>query len=149
MKRCLATIVAVIALGLVACDDGETSGNGARKAIPTGCGLPSPVPGVESDGIPQAFIPDGAEVARVQRRGTGIIASINVPYDVNEAFGIYKDAIGELGYELLGEDNEGFEAELYLRKQDRLTAVQIRSSTCDKASVVFVNMIVPAEQPKL
>ena len=57
----------------------------------------------------------------------------------------YRAAIKEAGYEAINIDNEGFEAEMYLRRKNKLAAIQIRTSTCDDRSIVFINEIVPED----
>ncbi|MEA2517204.1 MAG: hypothetical protein QOG16_1042 [Actinomycetota bacterium] len=73
------------------------------------------------------------------------MTSINVKLTVGEALKFYKKAVTGAGYEIINSDNEGFEAEIYLRKKNRLAAIQIRTSTCDDRSIVFINEIVPAD----
>lgn len=36
--------------------------------------------------------------------------------------------------------------EMYLRKKDRVVSIQMRTSTCDDRSIVFIIEIVPEEQ---
>jgi hypothetical protein len=111
------------------------------------CGLPTPDPieEREDDLIPKALIPDGAEIAKSAAERGGFITAINVPLGVQAAFDFYRKAVDEAGYESISVDNEGFEAELYLRRKDRLAAIQIRTSTCEDRSIVFVNEIIPDE----
>ncbi|HVF54070.1 MAG TPA: hypothetical protein VNC78_10790, partial [Actinomycetota bacterium] len=106
------------------------------------CGLPTPRPGVDGDAFPAPFLLEGeAEVVRVQKRNGGIVAAINIPYSVAEGFALYKEASEEAGFTIAGEDNEGFEAELYLRSKDELASVQVRRSICETASIVFLNIV--------
>lgn len=70
---------------------------------------------------------------------------MNVPLSVQEAFDFYRKAVKEAGYESISVDNEGFEAELYLRRKKHLAAIQIRTSTCEDRAIVFINDIVPDE----
>jgi hypothetical protein len=64
---------------------------------------------------------------------------------VEEALAFYEKAVKAGGYEVIQIDNEGFEAEMYLRRKNRLAAIQIRTSTCDDRSIVFVNEIIPED----
>ncbi|MCA1695110.1 MAG: hypothetical protein LC749_10425 [Actinobacteria bacterium] len=73
------------------------------------------------------------------------MTAINVPLSVGEAVTFYKRAVKEAGYEIINADNEGFEAEISLRKKNRLAAIQIRTSTCGDRSIVFINEIVPTK----
>ncbi len=104
--------------------------------------MPTPDPGVDASVVAEVFLLGGdAEVTKTKKSKRGILAALNVPYSVSEAFSRYSDSVKEGGYEVVDDDFEGFEAELYLRKGDDLGAVQIRRSTCEGASVVFVNIV--------
>jgi hypothetical protein len=118
-----------------ACSDG-----GAEPAA--GCGLPSPDPAAKPSLIPQELLLDGdAEVASANRRKGGVTGVLNIQMSVQDAFPIYKKAVERAGFELVGEDNEGFEAELYLKRGKELGSLQIRTSVCEDAAVVFVNVV--------
>lgn len=91
--------------------------------------------------MPEGFLLEDAQVTKVERTKERLTAAINNPHSVNESFTLYKEEVTDLGYDLVGQDNEGFEAELYLRKGKELGAVQIRSSRCDDATIVFVNLV--------
>jgi hypothetical protein len=139
LKRLLA---AVLAAALVAGGCSEQAPVDDDPAIPAGCGLPTPDPGVDASVVAEVFLLGGdAEVTKTKKSKRGILAALNVPYSVSEAFSRYSDSVKEGGYEVVDDDFEGFEAELYLRKGDDLGAVQIRRSTCEGASVVFVNIV--------
>ena len=128
--------MALLLLALGACD------RGAGGAEPIDCGLPSPDAEARADLIPEALLLDGdAEVASAGRRKGGITGVLNLRMSVQDAFPIYKKAIAKAGFELVGEENEGFEAELYLRKGKQLGSLQIRTSVCEDAAVVFVNVV--------
>ena len=92
--------------------------------------------------IPKPLLLGGdAEVASAARRKGGITGVLNIQMSVQDAFPRYKKAIAQAGFELVGEDNEGFEAELYLRRGKELGSLQIRTSVCEDAAVVFVNVV--------
>lgn len=104
---------------------------------------PDPVDQRKDELVPESLLPDGAEIAKSAAERGGFITAINVPLGVQDAFDFYRTAIKEAGYEAISIDNEGFEAELYLRRKNRLAAIQIRTSTCEDRSIVFVNEIIP------
>jgi hypothetical protein len=136
-----ALIAGVLAAALVAsgCSEEEPAGD---QAIPAQCGLPTPDPGVDASVVADAFLLGGdAEVTKTDKSKRGTIAALNVPYSVSEAFSRYSESVKKDGYQIVDDDFEGFEAELYLRKDDDLGAVQIRRSTCNDASIVFVNVV--------
>lgn len=95
--------------------------------------------------MPELFLPEGAEISSAQAERGGFITAINVRLSVDEALKYYRAAVKEGGYEVINIDNEGFEAEMYLRKGKHLAAVQIRTSTCEDRVIVFVNEIVPED----
>ena len=133
-----ALLVAVLAAG--GCSEGAPADD--EGAIPAGCGLPTPNPRADASVVAEVFLLGGdAEVTQTKKSKRGLLAALNVPYSVAEAFSRYSDSVKKGGYEVVDDDFEGFEAELYLRKGDDLGAVQIRRSTCEEASIVFVNVV--------
>ena len=86
---------------------------------------------------------EDAEVWRAARERGGFIAATSVPVGVQEALEAYRPILRDQGWRVIQEDNEGFEAEIYVRRGKRLGAVQIRQSQCDDASVVFVQVVDP------
>jgi hypothetical protein len=129
-------VTIALVLGPVSC--GETSDGGAT--VPN-CGLPTREPGVDDSLVPDLYLPDEALLTRAQRERGGFLAQINVELGVQDALRYYRRAVQDAGYEIIQSDNEGFEAELYLRKDEMLAAVQIRTSQCDDESIVFVNEV--------
>lgn len=130
---------------LISCT-GDSPGSGEDPAGLSGtCGLPTPEPGRDEALVPDVLLPEGAEISNAQAERGGFIAAINVKLSVAEAVAFYKKAIKEAGYEVISIDNEGFEAEMYLRLKKKVAAIQIRTSTCDDRSIVFINEILPQE----
>ncbi|MDQ4065190.1 MAG: hypothetical protein M3161_04015 [Actinomycetota bacterium] len=82
-------------------------------------------------------------MVRAQRERGGFIASLNVDLGVQEALARLTRVVQQQNYEIIQQDNEGFEAEIYIRGEDELGAIQIRTSRCDDKSVVFVNIVDP------
>jgi hypothetical protein len=80
-------------------------------------------------------------VATAATRRGGVTGVLNIQMSVQDAFPVYKKAVAQAGFELVAEDNEGFEAELYLRRGKELGSLQIRTSVCEDAAVVFVNVV--------
>lgn len=120
-----------------ACNRG---GDGAGPAAD--CGVPTPDPAARPELIPDPFLLDGdAGVASAGRRRGGVTAVLSVSLSVQDALPLYRKAIGRAGFDVVSEDNEGFEAELYMKRGERLGAIQIRRTLCDDVSVVFVNVV--------
>lgn len=141
------TVLAVTLVALLACSPSSGEEDDAPAGLSGTCGLPSPdpAPGRDDSLVPAIFLPPGAEIAKAEAERGGFITAINVPLSVGQAFDFYKRAVEEGGYEVIQTDNEGFEAELYLRHGKRLAAIQVRTSTCEDRSIVFVNEILPEE----
>ena len=137
----LPAVVLALVFGLAACSDDSKDVPGAG-GIPTNCGLPSPSPGLNRSRVPEPLYLEGeVELSGTQKVRGGWVSTINIPYSVQEALPLYQAAVEEAGFEIISQDNEGFEAELYLRSRKHHAAVQIRRSTCEKASIVFVNIV--------
>ena len=119
-----------------ACEEGDP-----QIAAPVECGLPSPEPSIEAGLVPDYFLPEGTELVRAQAERGGYLAMINIQSGVQDALETYHSIVSDNDFEIIQEDNEGFEAEIYLRRKKQLAAIQIRRSQCDDASVVFVNLV--------
>ena len=109
--------------------------------FPPRCGLLTPDPGLKVEAVPPAFVADGVQIVKVHKTKERLTVALNNPMTVAGSFAAYKKAARTAGFELVGEDNEGFEAEIYLEKGDRLGAIQIRTSRCSEATVVFINIV--------
>lgn len=125
---------------LAGCDPAQTP---EEDGLSGTCGLPTPEPDRDESVVPETLLPQGAEINRAQKERGGFTTAINVPLSVGAALAFYKKAVAQAGYETIQVDDEGFEAEMYLRKRKKLAAIQIRMSTCDDRSIVFVNEVLP------
>ena len=134
MKSAGVAIALLLTFG--ACEDSSST-----DAIPEECGLPTPDADVDAALVPDHFLLEGAEVTKAQRTKERLTVAINNPHGVTESFDQYKGRMKTAGYQLVGLDNEGFEAEIYLRKGKQLGAIQIRTSRCPEATVTFVNLL--------
>lgn len=124
-------------MAATACNGGDDG-----DAVPADCGVPTPDPAAKTELVPEDFLLGGdAGVASAGRRRGGVTAVLSVELSVQDALPVYKKAIDRAGFELVGEDNEGFEAELYMKRGERLGALQIRRTLCDDVSIVFVNVV--------
>jgi hypothetical protein len=124
-------------LALVGCSSDEP----IEEGIPASCGLPSPGPKVDPSIVPKQYLLDGqAIVSKVTERHDLFVVSLNVPLTVNAAYGAYLDALRPPRYQLVTKDNEGFEAEIYLRdtQQENLMAIVIRQPRCVEAVSVYI-----------
>lgn len=130
---------AVLTVSSLACASDDPPEEAAVDLIE--CGLPTPDEDANGGLIPAPFLQDGrAEVIQVEVEEGRVIAGLGLRLDVDRAFDLYKAAIPEASFELLQEDNEGFEAELYIKKGKELGSIQIRSSACPDAVIVYLNL---------
>ncbi len=133
----LAVAVAVAVAG--ACGSDEPTVQAAPDFA--ACGFPTPDPAADPGEVPTPLLLGGeATVAQTEVKDGRLIAALHVPHSVNEAFGLYKSALADAELDVLQEDNEGFEAELYLKTGKELGSLQIRSSKCDDAVIVYLNL---------
>ena len=139
-KRAAASLLsAVVALSTLACAPDEPPEEAPVDL--TECGLPTPHADADAGLIPDPFLLDGqAEVIQVEVEEGRVIAGLGLRLNVDRSFDLYKAAIPEASFELLQEDNEHFEAELYIKKGKELGSLQIRGSTCPDAVIVYLNL---------
>ena len=136
--------VALFPLLLGSCAQGA---GGTPEAGPTNCGLLTVKQSADPELIPEPLRLGGEiEVATTEIKQGRLLAAMNVRLTVNESFDAYKKAVGETGLEILQEDNEGFEAELYVGDGKELGSVVIRRSLCEDAVVVYLNLVAPRER---
>ena len=109
--------------------------------MPAECGLPTPDPEVDAKLVPAEFLLADAVVTNAEKTKERLTIALNNPHSVEESFVEYKKIMRNSDYSIVGEDNEGFEAEIYLKKGSELGAIQIRSSRCPDATVVFLNFV--------
>ena len=137
MRTCAALVLVLVFL--TACESEEPRPEGPPDY--EACGLPGVHPKTDPERVPEPYLLGGkAEVTRTEIEQGRLIASLSVPFSVNDAFPRFKEAIAQTTFEVLQEDNEGFEAELYLRDGKQLGSLQIRSSTCDDVTIAYLNL---------
>ncbi len=134
----LVTVVMLMAV-FVGCTDERQSAT--REKLAGSCGFPARKTPVDPKGIPEEFLLDGVEVSKVQITKKRLTAALNVPHGVQDALRLYRGVVQDLGYKIIQVDNEGFEAEVYMRKDDDLGALQVRMSTCENAVALYINII--------
>lgn len=128
-------LVALLGLG---CSQGA---GGTPEAGPSDCGLLDVDPAADPGKIPEPLLlGDEVEVATTEIVQGRLLVALNVGLSVDDSFAAYKKALGEAELEILQEDNEGFEAELYVGAGKELGSVVIRRSVCDDAVVVYLNL---------
>jgi hypothetical protein len=131
-------VVMGLLLALTACEEKGAS----AEPFPEACRLPSPPADLDDGEVQGLFVLEEAVVRNVVEEKDLLIVAMNVPFGVQETFDGYKEAIEDAPYDLIGEDFEGFEGELYLRERTsgELVSIQIRRPNCNEASSVTVNL---------
>ena len=136
MRRVAAFFAAVILLSSCGGDDPGT----VPKDPVADCGFPEPGAAARAAEVPEPLVMEGAEVFRAQTRQGRQVIGLVVPHSVQEAFDFYRRAAKEVGYDVLQLDNEGFEAELFLKAGRELAQFTIRSSACEGVVAVYLNL---------
>ena len=141
----VAPVIAVFTLSgivLTSCNGDSASPEQSGYATARDCGLPAAKATADPGLVPDEFLLDDPEVEVTEtiKRRNRFIAALNVEGSVQDTFKAFKAALGRSAFDLLQEDNEGFEAELYLQRRDDFAVIQIRASNCDDASLVFLNL---------
>lgn len=81
-------------------------------------------------------------MSRAKRTQARVIAVLDLPYAVQDALKLFREALPRTDFKIIQVDNEGFEAEIYLKAGDSLGVIQIRMSACPEASAAFINIVV-------
>ena len=136
------SVVFVLLLSAVSCSDDGQEGRSRAQPDGGGCGLPAVEDSARVELVPDEFLLEepAVEVAQTYRRRQRFVATLNVMGSVQDSFTAYKASLAESRFDLLQEDNEGFEAELYLQRGPDFGVIQIRSSKCDDQSLVILNL---------
>ena len=122
----------------MACNGGNRRDS---SGIPDNCGFPTPKANVDAGLIPKPFLLEGAQLVRTRQTKKRTLAMMNLPYSLSDAFLMFRDAVKQTDFKLIQQDNEGFEAEIFMRSPEALGVIQQRVSKCQKASVAFVNIV--------
>jgi hypothetical protein len=104
------------------------------------CALPTPRPNADASMLDEEFVPPESEAVQTRKTKDRISALLNLELGVQDGYDYYRAAVKDAGYEIVGDDFEGFEAEVYIKRGTQLGTIQIRTSRCKRASVVFINL---------
>lgn len=128
MRGCAAALV--VGLVLAGCSGGEPRAAGD-------CGFPDADPAADESLVPPELLLTGTDLLSAERHRGTVNVVLAAPWSVQDALDRYRDAVGEAGFRIVSEDNEGFEAELYLRRGRLLAMTQVRRTVCADRSIVF------------
>jgi len=128
----------VLAIAITGCAEPE---NDEEAGLSGTCGLRKVAPDVDESLVGDEFLLEGVEIAKIQKIRGRFIATVNAPYTVDDAYRQYQDQVKEAGWDIVTQETEGFEAEIYLSNERDLAAIQIRTSTCEGKVVVYVSIV--------
>lgn len=138
MRRFFLVVLGLMVLS-TSCGD---EGGGSNHKGQAECRLPSPQGEVDAGLVPDDFRPPGEiTVTRTEKRKGRLVVVMTVPGTIQSVLDEYRSLTRGSGFDLLQEDNEGFEAELYLQKgRGDLAVVQIRETGCADKILVLLNL---------
>ncbi len=138
-------IVCLVGLGMtVGCTDSDDARSPRAASTPEprslqSCGVPRPQSEPDVSLVPRELIL-GGEVQRVSSTRGFNIAIVALDGSVEEVFESYKRVAPKVGLEVVDEDFEGFEAELYVRRANALGLIQIRQTGCEGTLLAYLNL---------
>ena len=119
---------ALLALVLASCggSDDTSSSSSSSSASNDPCARPA---GFKPAGsvLPSNVVPEGTLVGDLKRDGRSVSGSAFFDSSLNDAYANLKAGGANAGYQLAGDDNEGFEAELlFIRAGDEELGFKLR-----------------------
>jgi hypothetical protein len=92
--------------------------------------------------VPDIFlIGETPKVTRVIESQQGYSAAILLQIALDPALEEYRSIVKQAGYEILNEDYEGFEAEIYMREGADYVTLQLRETACEDETVAYLRVI--------
>ena len=138
MRRRLALLTVLLILpGGCAGDD-----PGGKASTSDVCRLPEPKDQIDISLVPRAFIPPSDhEFTQTEKRRGRLVVVLTLEGTIQSALEEYRSLVEGSGFDVLQEDNEGFEAELYLQRgRGDLAVVQIRATGCEGKTLILLNI---------
>lgn len=143
MRRAGIAAVALVAALPAACSTGgspEASSSGGKGGEE--CGIPKPKETVDASALPGVFsLQDTGVVNRILSFKDGYSVVVQFSLTVEKAYEDYTKALPKAGYEIIGSDYEGFEAEIYLQHTSGTGALQLRQTECDGVILAYVKVL--------
>jgi hypothetical protein len=98
------------------------------------CDLPKIRPDADQAAVPPELRLPGSQIASSRQTGSAVSATILFPLSLTKAYQDLLAAGPRAGYEILFNEFEGFEAEVYLRSDAGIAKFRLRPSRCPDAS---------------
>lgn len=133
-------IVALVVFGARAITAATEDTVSGERAPSSECGLSSPNPDLSNRMLPDVAQIAGLGVVAVDRKGKFSSASLNVPLSVKDLLDRLRKRARGVGYRVLYEDFEGFEAELFVSIDNQPGVFRILSSRCADYSRLFYQL---------
>ncbi len=139
----IAAAGALLVLVLALMRAGGTEAVAPPDDLSAECGAPTPAPEADRALVPEAFLPTTSAVVDTSRKNQSLNAALTVSLEIQGALEFYRDAVASEGYEVISEDNEGFEAELYIKRGGELGGVRIRPTLCSHVALIHITLNAP------
>jgi len=130
MKRTSALCVVALMLILVACNSDD--GGLARECEP-------PKAAADLSALPEGIaLEEYGTVVGARRKNGFVGAQAVADAGVDKLYTPLLNLLKDGGYEIIGEDNEGFEAEIFFTRQANSGSLILRQGECDGATNIIL-----------
>jgi hypothetical protein len=134
----LIALVLVTLVGVALSQGGDDGTETATSVTGEGCGLRPRDPALDPAELPDFARFEGVEIVALDDSRGSLTGAVNVPLSVAGLLAEMRERIDTGGYEVIHEDDEGFEAEIFIRGANDAGIVRIARSLCrDFSSMVF------------
>lgn len=142
LVRFLAVCVAASSLvGACSPDEEEEASKPAATRSGPGCATPASSEG-HAERVPDVFTFDGeAEVIGVTEDQQGYSAKLQVPMSLEAAYDRYHDDLPGAGYDILGDEFDGSDAEVYFDTSKGQGFIQLRQIDCEGVISSYVKVM--------
>lgn len=139
----LVAVCAAASLLVAGCSPDEEEGAASPAATASGAGCaPRRATEAVADRVPRVFTFDGeADVLGVTEDQQGYSAKLQVPMSLEDAYDRYHDDLPGAGYDILGDEFDGSDAEVYFGTPKGQGFIQLREIGCDGAISSYVKVI--------
>lgn len=112
----------------------------STSARGSSCGEPKVEETVRAELVPEELTL-GGRVASTGRVKRAVSAVVILDHSVKSGYEAYLQQVGGASYEVIGSDFEGFEAEVYLKKGEGVSLVQLRRTNCDAVTLAYLRLL--------